>query len=92
VAPKEVESVLYRLPGVVEAAVVGVPDDLLGRAIKAFVVRDEGHRLTERDVLRHCARYLEDFMMPKYVTFRDALPKTSSGKIHASALREEAER
>ena len=87
VAPKEVEGVLYRLPGVVEAAVVGVPDQLLGSAIKAFVVCGDGYGLTERDVLRHCARYLEDFMVPKYVEFRDALPKTASGKIRAAALR-----
>ena len=87
VAPKEVESVLYQLPGVVEAAVVGVPDELLGQAIKAFVVCGDDHHLTERDVLRHCVQHLEDFMVPKYVEFRDSLPKTTSGKIQASALR-----
>jgi long-chain acyl-CoA synthetase len=89
VAPKEVESVLYQLPGVAEAAVVGVHDELLGQAVKAFVVCGDGHHLTEKDVLRHCAQHLEDFMMPRYVEFRDSLPKTSSGKIQASALRAE---
>ena len=89
VAPKEVESVLYQLPGVVEAAVVGVPDKLLGHAIKAFVVCGDGHQLTDRDVIRHCAQHLEDFMVPKHVEFRESLPKTSSGKIRASALREQ---
>ena len=89
VAPKEVESVLYQLPGVVEAAVVGVPDELLGQAIKAFIVCGDGHHLTDRDVIRHCAQHLEDFMVPKHVEFRDSLPKTSSGKIRASALREQ---
>jgi len=87
VAPKEVESVLYQLPGVVEAAVVGVQDELLGQAIKAFVVCGNGYNLTEQDVLRHCAQHLEDFMMPRYVEFRPSLPKTSSGKIQKSALR-----
>ncbi|MDY7077076.1 MAG: AMP-binding protein [Chloroflexota bacterium] len=87
VAPKEVESALYRLTGVVEAAVVGVPDDILGQAIKAFVVYRGEQPLTEKDVLRHCAQHLEDFMMPKYIEFRDSLPKTSSGKIQAAALR-----
>ena len=86
VAPKEVESVIYRLPGVVEAAVVGIPDALLGQAIKAFVVCGDEHHLTERDVLRHCAQHLEDFMMPRHVEFRSSLPKTSSGKIQTSAL------
>jgi long-chain acyl-CoA synthetase len=89
VAPKEVEGVLYRLPGVVETAVIGVPDELLGQAIKAFVVCGDGHHLTDKDVLRHCAQHLEDFMLPKYVEFRDSLPKTSSGKIQASALKNE---
>jgi long-chain acyl-CoA synthetase len=89
VAPKEVESVLYQLPGVVEAAVIGVPDAVLGQAIKAFVVCSDHHPLAEKDVLRHCAQHLEDFMVPKHVEFRDSLPKTSSGKIRASALRDE---
>jgi long-chain acyl-CoA synthetase len=92
VAPKEVEGVLYRLPGVVEVAVIGVPDELLGQAIKAFVVCGDDYHLTEKDVLRHCTQHLEDFMVPKYVEFRDSLPKTSSGKIQASALKNEAAR
>jgi acyl-CoA synthetase (AMP-forming)/AMP-acid ligase II len=87
VAPKEVESVLYQLPGVVEAAVVGVPDEILGQAVKAFVVCSSDYFLTERDVLRHCTQNLEDFMVPKHVEFRDSLPKTESGKIKASALK-----
>jgi acyl-coenzyme A synthetase/AMP-(fatty) acid ligase len=64
-----------------------VPDDLLGQAIKAFVVYADDQQLTERDVLRHCAQHLEDFMMPKHVEFRSSLPKTTSGKIQKSALR-----
>jgi len=87
VAPKEVENVLYQLPGVVEAAVIGVPDALLGEAIKAFIVCDEGQQLTEQDVLRHCAQNLENFMVPKYLEFRASLPKTPSGKIDKSPLR-----
>jgi amino acid adenylation domain-containing protein len=81
VSPKEVESVLYEMPGVREAAVVGVPDPVLGMAIKAVVVADGQAGLTERDVIRHCAKRLEDFMVPKMVEFRDALPKSDNGKI-----------
>src|SRR5712664_1244716 len=87
VSPKEIEDVLYSLDGVAEAAVVGVPDPVLGQAIKAVITVRDGARLTEQDLLRHCAQHLEDFMMPKFVEFRDSLPKTSSGKISKRELR-----
>lgn len=80
VSPKEVEEVLYGMVGVAEAVVIGVPDAVLGEVIQAVVRLSKGSRLTEKDVLRHCAQHLEDFMVPKYVAFRDELPKTSSGK------------
>ncbi len=89
VAPKEVEAVLYRLEGIVEAAVIGVPDPILGEAIKAFVVTAEGSNVDERTVLRHCRRHLEDFMVPKYVEFRADLPKNASGKIDRRRLARE---
>ena len=80
IAPREVENVIYTLNGVREAAVIGVPDPVWGQAVKAFVVAtDVG--LTEAAVISHCKAYLEDFMLPKQVIFRDELPKTVSGKI-----------
>jgi long-chain acyl-CoA synthetase len=79
VSPKEVENVLYAMPGVSEAAVIGVPDAILGMAIKAVVVGDAN--LTAQEVIRHCARHLEDFMVPKDVEFRSELPKSDNGKI-----------
>jgi len=85
VAPKEVENVLYALPGVAEVAVIGVPDSVLGEAIKAIVV-NHGGKLTEREVLQHCRAHLEDFMVPQFIEFRDTLPKTSSGKIKKTGL------
>jgi acyl-CoA synthetase (AMP-forming)/AMP-acid ligase II len=85
VSPKEVENVLYSIPGVVETAVIGVPDAIMGEAIKAFVVSEDA-TLTEKDILRHCRANLEDFMVPKYVEFQDSLPKTSSGKIKKTDL------
>jgi long-chain acyl-CoA synthetase len=90
VAPKEIENVLYSLPGVVEAAVVGVPDPILGEAIKALLVC-QANDLSEREVLRHCRAHLEDFMVPQMVEFRDALPKTASGKIKKTELAQTSE-
>jgi amino acid adenylation domain-containing protein len=80
VAPKEVETVLHACPGVAEAVVVGLPDSILGQAIGALVVVSDP-ALTERDLIRHCARHLEDFMVPKFVEFRQRLPKTETGKV-----------
>ncbi|WP_298577944.1 AMP-binding protein [uncultured Luteimonas sp.] len=91
VSPKEVENVLYALPGVREAAVVGVPDEVLGRALKALLVVEDGAQPTPREVISHCAARLEDFMVPRLIEFRDALPKTSTGKIRRAALQAEAE-
>jgi acyl-coenzyme A synthetase/AMP-(fatty) acid ligase len=86
VAPKEVEAALYRLPGVIEAAVVGVPDPALGEAVKAVVSADRG-RLSEAEILAYCRANLEDFMVPQQVEIRSELPKTPSGKIDKKALK-----
>jgi amino acid adenylation domain-containing protein len=85
VAPKEVENVLYSIEGVIEAAVFGVPDPVLGQAIKAVIAAD-GRPLSAAQVIAHCRRHLEEFMVPKHVEFCAALPKTPSGKIHKSGL------
>ena len=90
VSPKEVENVLYGLPGVREAALVGVPDPILGHALKAILVADR-EDLDARAVIAHCRAQLEDFMVPREVEFRDALPKTGTGKIRRSVLQAEAE-
>lgn len=89
VSPKEVENSLYGLEGIVEVAVIPVPDDILGQAIKAYVVRRDGYPLTEKDILKQCKNELEEFAIPKYIEFRDSLPKTSSGKIDKLTLKQE---
>ena len=87
VSPREVESVIYELPDVQEAAVDGTPDKILGEAIKAVVVKAEGSKLTEKEIIGHCTRRLENFMVPKIVEFYDSLPKTNTGKISRTLLR-----
>jgi long-chain acyl-CoA synthetase len=86
VAPKEVENVIYGLKGVREVAVIGVPDPMLGEAVKAFIVAEDVE-MTEADVLKHCRAHLEDLMTPKYIEFCQELPKTSSGKIKKTDLK-----
>jgi long-chain acyl-CoA synthetase len=80
VPPREVEAALLNCPGILEALVVGVPDPLLGHAIKALVVASDPQPAA-RDVFRHCAKNLEDYMVPKSIEFRDELPRTATGKV-----------
>jgi amino acid adenylation domain-containing protein len=90
VSPKEVENVLYALPGVREAAVIGVPDPVLGMALKAVIAPVEEGALSDKEVIAHCAKHLEDFMVPRLVEFRKELPKTDTGKIRRSEVQAEA--
>jgi acyl-CoA synthetase (AMP-forming)/AMP-acid ligase II len=88
VSSVEVENVLHDLEGVRQAAVVGVPDELLGQAVRAFVVLQDGATLTEKDLVRACRARLENFMVPRDVLFVDELPHTDSGKIRKKSLLE----
>ena len=92
VSPKEVENALYAAEGVAEAAVLPVPDELLGSAIKAYIVRKDGAGLTDKQLLLHCKKMLEEFAIPKYFEFRDSLPKNASGKIDKLSLKAELQR
>ena len=88
VYPNEVEDCLAQHPGILEAAVIGVPDDGTGEAVKAFVVkRDSG--LTEADIRAHCKAHLTAYKVPKRIEFRDDLPKSNVGKILRKDLRAE---
>jgi amino acid adenylation domain-containing protein len=86
VAPKEVENTLMNIPGVKEVAVIGVPDDILGQAVKAFVVLEEGVTLTEKQLQKECQSRLENFMVPKHIAMVPSLPKTDTGKIKKTGL------
>ena len=86
VSPREVENALHKLDGVLEAAVIGVADEVLGEAVKAFVVLKQGYAWSERDVIKHCLAHMESFMAPKQVVFMDALPRTDTGKITKRGL------
>jgi len=90
VSPREIEDVISRMPQVVDVAVIGIPDPVLGHAIKAVVRRATGASPTAREVMAYCADHLEDFLVPTVVEFRDTLPTTESGKISRQALRTES--
>lgn len=86
VFPNELENVISMCPGVVECAAVGVADEKQGEAIKVFVVKNDPI-LTEEDVAKYCRQNLTGYKMPKYIEFRDDLPKTNVGKILRRELR-----
>ncbi len=89
VSPKEIENVLCEIYGIAEVAVVGMEDEILGQAVKAFVVLIEGADLSEDDIVRYCSRNMENYMVPKCVEIRETLPKTAHGKIDKRKLLEE---
>jgi amino acid adenylation domain-containing protein len=86
IAPREVENVLYTIKGVQEAAVIGVPDPVMGQVVKAFIVAPNAG-LTEAAVISRCRAQLEEIMVPRQVEFCNELPKTDSGKIRKTDLR-----
>jgi len=86
VSPVEVENALYSIHGVVEAAVVGVPDAVMGEAIRAYVVLAPGVEPDERMLRRSLAERLESFLIPSEFVFCSDLPKSANGKIRRSAL------
>jgi long-chain acyl-CoA synthetase len=88
VYPNEVEDVLAAHPGVLEAAVIGLPDEHSGEAVAAFVVKKDP-ALTADALRSFCKDNLTGYKVPRQIIFRDALPKTNVGKVLRRALREE---
>ena len=88
VASREVEEMIYRLPGVSEVAVIGLPDPKWVEAVTAVIVVKAGQTLTEDDVIRHCNTHMAAFKSPKRVVFTDSLPKNPSGKLLKRDLRQ----
>ncbi|PTT82949.1 long-chain fatty acid--CoA ligase, partial [Pelomonas sp. HMWF004] len=86
VYPTEIEQVVNLLPGVLECAAVGVPDAKTGEAVKLYVVKSDP-ALAEEDLASHCAQRLTAYKRPKFIEFRDELPKSNVGKILRRELR-----
>jgi long-chain acyl-CoA synthetase len=88
VYPNEVEEVIASHPGVLECAVIGVPDEKSGEAVKAFVVKKDPN-VSAEDIIRFCHGQLTNYKVPKHIEFRTTLPKTNVGKILRRELRDE---
>jgi long-chain acyl-CoA synthetase len=88
VYPNEIEEVIAGHPGVLECAVIGVPDEKSGEAVKAFVVKKDPN-LTAADIVRFCHEQLTNYKVPRHIEFRTELPKTNVGKILRRQLRDE---
>jgi fatty-acyl-CoA synthase len=87
VYPAEVENVLYQIPGVGEAAVIGVPDARWGEVGRAVIAIRAGHALDEALVLSHCRANLAGYKIPRTIRFVEALPRNATGKVHKPSLR-----
>ena len=87
VSPVEVENALHSIPGVREAAVIGIPDAVEGEYVKAFVSLDPACELNPRQLRQRCIALLENFMVPREVVIMNELPKTDSNKISKKELK-----
>ena len=85
--PRDVEEAIYHHPDVAEVAVVGMPDERWGEAVKAFVVRKPQATVTEEDIIGHCRQLIANYKKPKRVVFIDALPRLANKKIDKKQLR-----
>jgi long-chain acyl-CoA synthetase len=86
VSPIEIENVIYKINGVKEVAVIGIPDKVMGESIGAYITMHVNKLLNEKEVQKECKLHLETFMIPKRVIFLDEMPKSSNGKIDKNQL------
>ncbi len=87
ISAKEIENALLKMEGVAEAAVVGVPDEILGQAVAVFIAPKSGIQITQKEVMKFCSQNLESFAMPKFIEILKKLPKTPNGKIDKKQLK-----
>jgi acyl-CoA synthetase (AMP-forming)/AMP-acid ligase II len=88
ISPREIEATIAKIPEVVEVGVIGIPDDIMGEAVKAYVVIRKGSKVTERHIRDQCRSQLASHKVPKHVKFLDTLPKNESEKVMMAELRE----
>ena len=87
--PREIEEVIYQMPGIKEVMVIGVQDDYRGETVKAFIALKGNQDVTKQDILTFCRANLAAYKVPEIIEFRDELPKSSVGKLLKRALRDQ---
>ena len=87
VSPVEIENVLHAMPGIKDAAVIGIPDEIHGQSIRANVCLEKDADLNEREIKSYCLSHLENFMVPKEIVLLDELPKLPNQKIDRARLK-----
>ena len=85
----EVEQVIYQHPAIAEVAVIGVPDERLGEALKAVVAVKKGARITAENIVQFCQQWLPDHAIPETVAFVERLPRNPAGKVLKRVLQEQ---
>ena len=86
--PRDVEEVLYQHPALLDAAVVGVPDPVMGEEVKAFLVLKKDQAATEQDIIDYCQQHLGKYKCPKHIEFIENIPRNPIGKVLRKELRE----
>lgn len=89
VYPREVEEVIYQIPEVQEAIVIGIPDEYRGETVKAYITLKENQQISEKEIIAFCRKHLAAYKVPRMVEFRDELPKSSVGKLLKRELRDQ---
>ncbi len=87
VSPAEIENVIYKIDGIREVAVIGIPDEIMGEAIIVYITTHGHFKLTEQEILKECISKLELFMIPQHVIFLNEMPKSSNSKIDKKELK-----
>jgi acyl-CoA synthetase (AMP-forming)/AMP-acid ligase II len=88
VSPVEIENVIYNISGVKEVAVIGIPDEIIGESILAFITIFGNINFSGKDIQKECMSKLENFMVPQKIIFLEEMPKSSNGKIDKKSLKE----
>ena len=88
VSPVEIENIIYKMDGIKEVAVIGIPDEIIGESIVAFVTTYRKNEISWKDIQKECALKLENFMVPHKVVLLDEMPKSTNGKIDKNKLKE----